>query len=351
MNIWLLVIRLILAAVFGIAALSKWRNMERTRVHLRDAGLPHTFIGLVAIGLPVIEIGTAIALTLEPLHQIGAFVALLLLITFSAYIVLQLKRGNRANCACFGTLTDFRFGPSLLMRNATLMLLAGLLLIPKPIYINVSAYALAAVVLVLCVIALAYGCIQLMRQQGRLLLRIEQLEQREFVSRNIASLSQAPSASSPSQLPSTEPLQVGQRIPDWPFIDAAGIPMNLINLFGAPFNIVFLDQTCLHCRAIFARLRDGLPAVRTVVFISGPRAHQATFAPGILAVNGNMPAAMRIFGIHSTPAMVQVQADGRIIGAPITGASAVIDQLGTSNNHSADQVASILEVSNAIPAL
>lgn len=349
MNIFLLAIRLILAAVFGIAALSKLRDTQPTHAHMLGAGLPHALAGALAIGLPLVEIGIAIALISEPFQQAGAWVALLLLIAFSAYIVWQLVRGNRAACNCFGTLTHAPLGPALLVRNAALALMAGLLLITPPVHLALSADVVALAALSAGTVALAYWCVQLTRQQGRLLLRIERIEQlepREWVARP-----NDPLAHAQSQLPKiTAPLQAGQRIPDWPLLDVHGTPINLRDLLGAPSNILFLDQTCLHCRALFLRLRDWVPVARTVVFVSGYRASQTIFASGITVVDGAMPDAMRVFGIQSTPAAIQVNANGNLIGSPITGASAVMALLEASSD-SADPAPNTMEVPHAIAAL
>lgn len=88
----------LVALVLVVAAITKARSPAPTARAFRRQGLPAP--ALLARAIPVIELATAIALVLVP--TVGAAVALILLGAFTAFLVVQVRRGSEAPCACFG---------------------------------------------------------------------------------------------------------------------------------------------------------------------------------------------------------------------------------------------------------
>ncbi|HWQ31396.1 MAG TPA: MauE/DoxX family redox-associated membrane protein, partial [Blastocatellia bacterium] len=104
MEIVLLVVRLILAAVFGVAGVAKFADREGSRKALAGFGVPEAVAAPLAVILPVVEIALALALLPLGTAWVAAGGALALLLVFSIGIAVNLARGNSPDCHCFGQL-------------------------------------------------------------------------------------------------------------------------------------------------------------------------------------------------------------------------------------------------------
>lgn len=93
-----LVARGILAATFAVAAVAKLRDVAATRAALRASGLPASLDRT----LPLVEAFTAFGLLMERRTVWAAWVAVGLLVVFTGFVVLQVRRSNTAPCPCFG---------------------------------------------------------------------------------------------------------------------------------------------------------------------------------------------------------------------------------------------------------
>lgn len=93
------------AVVFAVAAATKLRAIPRFREELSDYKvLPSHLILPAAIAVPLVELGAAGATLNPPTRSVGSLALLLLLGTFTAAVVVSLRRGTRGiRCACFGT--------------------------------------------------------------------------------------------------------------------------------------------------------------------------------------------------------------------------------------------------------
>src|SRR4051794_34593596 len=120
--------RLVLACVFAVAGATKLRDRLGTRFTLEDFGLSAGLAGPGAALLPVAELSVAGLLLFDATAVAGALGALLLLGAFMAGITYNLAQGRRPDCNCFGQLQSKPIGPATLARNATLAILAGLVL-------------------------------------------------------------------------------------------------------------------------------------------------------------------------------------------------------------------------------
>jgi Methylamine utilisation protein MauE len=162
-----LLARLVLAAVFGVAAVTKVADREGSRRTLRGFGVPER----LALAVALAELATAAALLATPLY--GTLAALALLAGFSTAIVAALARGVRPDCGCFGRLHSAPAGRGALVRNAALAVCAAWVLAGP-------ATRLTDWMVAIGVVAAAHAAFswQLLRQNGRLWQRIEALERR-----------------------------------------------------------------------------------------------------------------------------------------------------------------------------
>lgn len=123
-----LIARLILAAVFAVAAVGKLGDRNGTREALVDFGVPESLAGTGALALPFAELTVSAFLLVGGAAVWGAMGALVLLTFFSTGIAVSLARGRRPDCHCFGQFRSSPAGPSTLARNAAFLVLTGLVL-------------------------------------------------------------------------------------------------------------------------------------------------------------------------------------------------------------------------------
>ena len=100
----LLVARLLLAAVFFVAGLAKLVDRAGAQQSLINFGVPARLARPFSILLPVAEVAVAAALLPMTTAWWGAVGALALLLVFVAGISVNLARGRRPDCHCFGQL-------------------------------------------------------------------------------------------------------------------------------------------------------------------------------------------------------------------------------------------------------
>jgi len=204
MDIALLLARLLLAAVFIVASLAKLADRAGSRQALIDFGVPAMLARSLSILLPLAE--TAIAAALIPTISAwwGALGALVCLLLFVAGIGINLARGHRPHCHCFGQLSSSPVGWPTFGRNGVLAAIAGVVVWYGPNQVGLSAVrwlgaltpaqlggvAVGALGLGLLA-AESWILLHLIRQNGRLLLRMDALEAR-LAGHGLASLPAAP---------------------------------------------------------------------------------------------------------------------------------------------------------------
>lgn len=188
MDLLLLLARLVLAGVFVISAVAKLLDRSGSRAAVLDFGVPATLAGVVASGLPVAELLCAgLLVSPDPGASAGAWLSVLLLASFTLAIVVNLVRGRRPDCHCFGQLTAAPLGWTTVARNAMLLVLALLPLSQRgdlpSVAGQLATYPPAELALGLLLGSLALAVIvlgalfrTLMSRYGAVLLRLEALE-------------------------------------------------------------------------------------------------------------------------------------------------------------------------------
>jgi peroxiredoxin/uncharacterized membrane protein YphA (DoxX/SURF4 family) len=187
-GVWLLV-RLLLSATFAVAGITKATDPKGTRQSILDFGAPAALARPGARLLPLAELACAIALLPAASAVWGAAGTLALLLLFIAAIGISLARGRRPACHCFGQLHSAPIGWTTLARNVVLSVMACLVVLqgretPSPSYIDwfggLSRFEAAVLAFSLAMAALAavwiWSLLHLLRQNGRLLLRLEAVE-------------------------------------------------------------------------------------------------------------------------------------------------------------------------------
>ncbi len=122
--------RLLLAAVFGIAGGAKLVDLTGSRDALQQFGVRDRLVRPLC--LPFAELGVAIGLLANASARWAGAGALVLLGVFATGIGLNLVRGKRPDCHCFGQLHSIPIGRSTLPRNGVLAGAAGLIVWQGP---------------------------------------------------------------------------------------------------------------------------------------------------------------------------------------------------------------------------
>ena len=189
MSLVILGARVLLAIVFAVAGFAKLADPKGTRALAKDFGANDALAGLFSLLLPLAELVCAVLLIPAATAQTGATATLALLVMFIIGISVSLARGKRPDCNCFGQIQSAPIGPSTIVRNVVLAVLAILVIVQgsasaQPRLGDVlgatgGGSSLTTVLLVLVALTAAaalFMTYQLLRQNGRLALRIDALE-------------------------------------------------------------------------------------------------------------------------------------------------------------------------------
>jgi peroxiredoxin len=262
MELALVVARAVLALVFAVAGVAKLADRVAFRQAVVGFGVPDSLATPLSIALPLAELAVAAALFPATSAWWGALGALALLLLFVTAIAVNLARGRKPDCRCFGQLSAGPVGWSTLARNAVLAAIAGFVAVggwhdagPSPLawFADRSAVELAGVgglalgVGLLVMVALLL--LNLVRQNGRLFLRIEALEAR---------LEAAGIAPAPEQMPfeSEAGLPVGASAPAFQLSGLHGETLTLeaLRAAGKPILLIFSDPDCAPCNALLPEI-------------------------------------------------------------------------------------------------
>jgi methylamine dehydrogenase accessory protein MauD len=330
----LLAVRLVLAAVFAVAGVAKLADRDGSRRAVENFGMPAQLSRVVAVVLPVVELGVAVALVSTSFAWWGALGALGLLVLFVVVIVVNLARGQHPNCQCFGQLHIAPVGRSTLIRNLVLAAIASYVVWQERLDVGVSVTArlvglsvMEAAGLVIVLLALqGWIGLNLMRQQGRLLLRIEALEKR-LDSGASPSIAREPQAAGPGI-----GLPVGELAPEFRLPDLEGETRTLTDLRaeGKPVMLLFSDPLCGPCTALLPQISEWqhqyADRLSMVLVSAGTREENVkkSAAHGIGQVlvqeHGEVAKAYQYAG---TPSAVLISSSGRIASPVVVGADAI----------------------------
>ncbi len=192
MEIVALIARLVLAGTFVVSAAAKLRDHAGARQAVADFGMPAALVGPTAALLAPVELTSAVLLLTTGWGvTAGAVLALGMLAAFTVGIAVNLTRGNRVECHCFGQLSTEPLSWSSVVRNVALMAVAGVVLAGGtvqgwPWQVVADAFdGLAAteawlwsavVVLAVALVVLGWVFLTMLRRYGQALLRVEELE-------------------------------------------------------------------------------------------------------------------------------------------------------------------------------
>lgn len=341
MDLALLLARLVLAAVFIVAGLGKIADLAGSQQALEDFGVPRLLARPFGVLLPLAELAVGIALILPALVWWGALGAAALLFLFIIGIGYNLARGRTPDCHCFGQLHSAPAGWSTLARNVVLAAIAGFVvglgrtsagLDPfnglEALAVTQRIELLVGVILLGLLVLESGVLLQIMRQQGRLLLRFEEQE---------AHLAAAGLILHPS-CPTNE-LPIGSSAPTFRLTSLSSssqspemVTLGELRAKGKPVVLIFSDPNCGPCKALLPEVshwQRDYAAKLTLSLIS-----RGTAEANCSKVSENEITQMLLqldrevaeaYQVHATPSAVLVSPDGTIGSCQAQGAEAIRD--------------------------
>lgn len=324
--------RLALVGVFATAGVAKLVDSAGFRNGLAGFGVPFGLHRPVAAALPWIELGVAVLLLLPATVWWAGLAALLCLTAFTALIGLHLAQGRRPACNCFGQASPQPISGNSLLRNGALIACSLLIVSFGPSHeysgpmtwwqAFATEFDVASILIgVLLVLAMLSGWVvfSLLRQQGRLMLRIDNLELR-IEAAGIGPV--VPAA------PTSMGLPLGQSAPGFalPQLEGAQLSLDTLRAAGKPLVLVFSDPQCGPCTALLPQLsawqrQHGHDL--TLVLVSRGTVDDNRAKIGALRINTVVLQADRevayAYLAQVTPSAVRIDRDGTIGSALALG--------------------------------
>lgn len=334
----LILIRLALAVTLAIAGVAKLRDIRRFASALKEFGIPALLVKPVGYGLPYVELGIAILLLPSTTAWPAAVAASGLLALFTLAIATHLVQGHRPACNCFGESSTTPIDAMTLVRSATLLACAMLIAISGR---HVEAHSVTqwmadllsrpevVAVLLLAIIAMlsagTYLMLEIMRQQGRLMLRMDTLEYRLDNSGAVV-----PAVNSPLQ-----GLEVGSLAPRFSAerIEGGAASLDAMLQLGLPVILVFSDPECGPCNVMEPRLtkwEQALDTQVTIILVSRGESQQNIARLGLNRPQHMILQADReiayLYKSFVTPSAVRINAAG-LVDSYLALGEAAIDEL------------------------
>jgi len=331
----MLAARLLLATVFLVAGGAKLLDRVGSRRGLKDFGVPGWLAAPLGIALPVTELMVAAALLPIASAWLGALGALCLLMVFLLGISINLAQGRKPDCHCFGQLYSAPAGWSTLTRNAVLAGVAGFVVWQGRANPGLSVGGWLGGLTIgqrvgilggLAALALIAGeaafLLQIVRQQGRILLRIEALEARFPDAQGAPQDSATPAVGLPIGTPAPRFRLDG--------LHGEAITLEALVAGGKPALLLFANPDCGPCQVLMPEIgrwqREHAALLAVVLVSEGTAEENRAKSNGhgvsqvLLQKKREVAEAYRAWG---TPAAVLVKPDGSVGSLVAQGADAI----------------------------
>ena len=331
MEIFLLILRLSLAAVFGVAGIAKLFDPAGSEKAFGEFGVPKPLIRPLVYLLPMTELLIAGGLLFVQTSWFGAVGAAGLLLVFSAGMLYQLAKGNAPDCHCFGQIHSEPVGKVSVLRNVALLVLAAILTIQGQSsqglnLVNSNQDIMQFVIgiaVVLLLGAVVFFLKRISEQQTQIMRRIELME---LVARDGSSVEREDVGHPHEGLP------IGAQFPafDLPDIKGAKISLDSLRADAKPVLFFFVSPTCTPCKALmpeFEQWQQELGEKVKMVFVSSGKVEANTEKFGenafkILLLQKDREFAETVRA-KWTPTAVLMDRNGRIASHLAAGDTAI----------------------------
>jgi peroxiredoxin/uncharacterized membrane protein YphA (DoxX/SURF4 family) len=306
-----IVLRFFLAAVFAVAAVAKFRDREGTAEALKGFGVPDRFVPQAIYLLPVVEALCVVLLVIPATYLLGTGVAVALLIAFTVAIIVNLARGNRVPCGCFGEMSPKPIGGRTVGRNISLLAFSAYVLLAAPSTFGNARVWFDSLSPGDAKLSLAAGVV-LSVLSGMTWLLVHLFDQNHVLANRLKAMENDGQPTG---------LEIGSEAPGFELPTTDGTTLELSHLLARrkPVVLTFTDPHCGPCQTLVPQLavwQKSLKNVFTVGVVSRGNlednaAHATTHGLAeVMLQNGNEVA--QAYGAPGTPTAVRVSADGTI---------------------------------------
>jgi hypothetical protein len=303
----------VLALVFVVASLAKLADLAGSRRAIEEIGLPASLAAPLGTLLPLVELAVAAALLPLRTAPWAAIGGLALLLAFTAGIGLNVARGRRPECRCFGQIHSSPAGWPAIGRNALLAIIASFIVWQGHHHAGLSAAHWLLALSTTWRVALGVALLGMAVIAAETLALARLTAENSRLQRQIASLAAGAAQRSTPSEQAAPPigLPVGSFAPSFTLSSSYGQDLTLDGLCAAarPVLLLFFNTRCGACRVL-------LPDVARWQ-------HDNHEMLTIAVVGQHNREVHQLYGATSTPSAVVVTPDGRI-GAPMAqGADAI----------------------------
>jgi peroxiredoxin/uncharacterized membrane protein YphA (DoxX/SURF4 family) len=331
MDLILLILRLFLAGIFGLAGVAKLFDQRGAAKAAADFGVPAGLAKAAAFVLSAAEIVISVLLLTTATSWVGAVAALALLLIFIAGMVMQLIQGKNADCHCFGQLHSEPVSVKSLIRNALFSIPAIILVVQgsgrQGLNLTDGNSENMQLLFGIAVCGLLAAAVFYLRQisgkQTQILRRIEILD---IAAREGSSVKREEAGLPEDSLP------IGAKFPDFELPDVSGRIVRYEHLFAErkPILFLFVASNCSPCAALLPEFKSWAGElsgkVKLVLVSRGTAAENrqkfdlGDDVPVLLQKNRELATA-----VHArwTPSALFVNADGIVSSHVATGDSAI----------------------------
>jgi hypothetical protein len=289
-----LVVQMLLCGVLVTSAVAKVIQPDAARRGVTDLGVPARHAPVALCAVVALELITGVGLV-TPLHRTAGAAVVVLMLGFSAILSFNLAKGRRPVCRCFGSLSDRPVSLTDVGRNLVMAAL-GVLVWLGPSTWTPSVPLMIGLAAVCAICLLGAVLVAVLRQQGRLMARIEALER-------AASLGGPGSGAVPT-LPFTPS--------PGPVSDVDGLSWTLPALAADDGAVLlFIDRDCPTCHASLPGLLS-VPTPRRRVVVSRQRAEWSGVQDGVRVLLDPAGALADAVGVSVVPSMVLLERDGSV---------------------------------------
>jgi thiol-disulfide isomerase/thioredoxin/uncharacterized membrane protein YphA (DoxX/SURF4 family) len=345
MDFAFLIIRLVLSAIFLVAAMAKLVKFDEAKDSVRQFGVPASISGQFLACMIVCESIIAFLFIFSQTSRPSGIAASLLLLVFSAAIIRVLVNGVSAQCNCFGGISQRPVGIFDLARNLVLILLAILVAVTTtPGYDFIASNTgtemtdvlLAAAIFGLFALGIALLVLGLDIRRGNVDLsrRMDLIEKNSLLVTESASL-----------VADVAGLPVGTPVPNVILRSAAGLEAGADELFSKtrPTFVIFVGPNCVPCGNLSKEIqawRHGLKEMFDIALITNGSVEDniakfGQYSLDLLQFQKGQEVSEK-FLAKWTPAALVLGPNGRIASNTVIGDAGIRDL--------ADDLAEVVEL-------
>lgn len=256
MEIVILLLRVILAAIFAVAGVGKLIDRNGSEQAARDFGVPERVVGGFAVLLPLAELAIAVLLLFTSTSWYAALAGAFLMLAFTVGMIYQVVKGNAPDCHCFGQIHSEPVGKMSVVRNLVFFAIAAFIFFQgirgQGMSIATTPWEGGILVLLFVIASGIVGLVSLgtanRQEMNALLRRIEVLELSSGIENTETVREEVGDPKNG--------LPIGSPFPDFELESISGknVKFDHILMEGKPTLFFFVSSDCGPCRILYPEM-------------------------------------------------------------------------------------------------